>query len=169
MKYTYTSAEAAKALRRLNEDCLALCEAEVRGKEFVAAVGEDTESLRPDYDYAETQKKLDEYDAKIRALKHAINVFNTTHIVPGFDMTIDAMLVYIPQLSARKKKLMNMKACMPKTRVQYHGNSSIIDYSYINYDLNAVEEDYNKVSDLLSKAQTALDYINNTETMEVEL
>jgi hypothetical protein len=43
-------------------------------------------------------------------------VFNVTHTVPGFDMTIDQILVYIPQLTAKKIKLYEMKTKLPKTR-----------------------------------------------------
>ncbi len=73
---------------------------------FIAAVGEDIESVRPDYNYQETQDALEAVDKKIRLLKHTINCFNTTHMVPGFDMTIDQILVYIPQLSERKARLL---------------------------------------------------------------
>lgn len=167
----YTSAEANKLLKKLNDEYINLVDKENRTKDFRAALGEDPESVRPDYDYDAVQDALAEIEGKIRTLKHAINVFNTTHVVEGFDMTIDEMLVYIPQLSRRKDKLAAMKAKLPKERVPYelHRMSNIIDYTYINYDLNSVETDYDTTSDLLNKAQLALDVLNNTETFEVEL
>lgn len=166
----YTSAEAAKLLRRLNDDYYALISMEERSRDFLAAMGEDVESVRPEYDYEKTQEKLSELEAQIRTVKHAINVFNSTHTVEGFDMTIDAMLIFIPQLSRRKEKLFVMKSRLPKVRENAYGrNTTIIDYRYINYDLSKVEEDYRKVSDLLAKAQTALDVVNTTATMEIDL
>ncbi len=165
----YTSAEAAKLLRKLNEDYQSLLEVERQSKVFVAAVGEDVGSVRPAYNYARTQAQLEEIASKIRTVKHAINVFNTTHVIPEMDMTIDMVLVLIPQLSEKKMKLYSMKSQLPKVREASSGRSNIIDYRYANYDIKAVEADYIKVSELLTKAQTSLDLINNTETMEIEL
>lgn len=166
----YTSAEAAKILRQLNEDYNALYRMESQSMDFVAALNEDIESVRPEYDYAETQKKLAELEDKIRTVKHAINVFNSTHIIPEFNMTIDQMLIYLPQLSQRKDKLYRMKNRLPKTREKSsYSGSNIIDYRIVNYDIAAAEADYNEAAALLSKAQTALDVINNTETMEIDI
>ena len=103
-------------------------------------MGEDIESVRPAYDYAKTQARLEELEGTIRRLKHAINRFNTTQVVDGFGITIDEMLVYIPQLTKRKSKLLEMKSRLPKERVeeQYGRQSNIIDYTYTNYDLAAI-------------------------------
>ena len=165
-----TSAEAAKILRQLNEDYSALLRMESQSMDFVAALNEDVESVRPEYNYAETQKKLGELEGKIRKVKHAINVFNTTHAIPEFDMTIDQMLIYLPQLSQRKDKLYMMKNRLPKVREKSsYSGSNIIDYRIVNYDIKAAEADYNEIAALLSKAQTALDVINNTETMDIDI
>ena len=165
----YTSSEAAKLLRSLNEEHDSLLFLENSSKSFIAAVSEDVESVRPEYDYENTQEKLGEVERKIRTVKHAINVFNATHIVPGFDMTIDEILVYIPQLSARKNRLAQLAAALPKTRERLGSQSSIIDYRYANYDVKKAGEDAKAASDLLAKAQTALDRLNTTETIEIEL
>lgn len=168
----YTSSEANKFLRRLNEERNALLEKEGQSSTFLAAMGEDPESVRPEYDYPDTQKTLEELDRKIRIVKHAINEFNIKCEVPGFQMTIDQMLVYIPQLTARKQKLAQMKNCLPKQRdmgLNYRRASNIIDYKYANYDIKAVEADYAAISDELSRAQTALDVLNSTQTLEILL
>ena len=168
----YTSSEANKLLRKLNEERNALLEKEQRSSTFLAAMGEDPESVRPVYDYPDTQKELDELNRTIRIVKHAINGFNLEHMVPGFDMSIDQMLVYIPQLTAKKQKLALMKNRLPKQREMgppFGRNSNIIDYSYANYDIKIVEEDYAAVADELARAQTALDVMNNTEKMEIEI
>ena len=101
---------------------------------------------------------------------HAFNLFNTTQSVPGFDMTIDEMLVYLPQLSKQFAKLSSMKDTLPKTRESaYYHNSQLIDYRYANYDPKQAEKDYLVLSDILSRAQTALDLINSTVELEIEL
>lgn len=167
----YTSAEAGKLLRKLNEERDALEQKEARSSTFLVSLGEDAETVRPAYDYQCTQEALAELDRKIRTVKHAINTFNLSQTVPGFDMTIDQMLIYIPQLTARKRKLAGMKDRLPKQReTDLIGSSSnIIDYSYANYDIALAERDYEVVSDELARAQTALDVVNNIETMEIVL
>lgn len=167
----YTSAEAAKLLRRLNEEREALLALEMRSRCFVAAVSEDPDSVRPAYDFAAVQEKLAALEEKIRRVKHALNVFNSTCPVPSFGMTIDQMLVYIPQLSQRKMKLQEMAAVLPKVRdtSSYAKNSALIDYRYANYDVEAVRAAAEAAADELARAQTALDRVNNTETMEIDL
>ena len=69
----YTSAEAAKLLRKLSEEQAALKERESKTATFVAAVDEDVESARPEYDYAGTQALLAQLEEKVRKVKHAIS------------------------------------------------------------------------------------------------
>ncbi len=168
----YTSAEAAKLLRKLNEEHKAVVAMELKSREFNAALGENVESVRPEYDYKAVQKQLEALEQSIRTVKHALNQFNVSHEVPGFGMTIDQMLVYIPQLGAQKEKLERMAGRLPKEREQirpFSGQSSVIDYTYANYDIEAVKADLLAVSDKLAKAQIALDVLNNSEKMEIEL
>ena len=167
----YTSAEAAKLLRRLSEERDALLELERQSASFVAAVSEDVESVRPAYELADVQKKLAALEWKIRKVKHALNVFNSTHEVPCFGMTIDQLLVYIPQLSQRKMKLREMAASLPKTRVKGRtaASSAVIEYTYANYDVEEARAAADAAADELARAQTALDKVNSTETMEIEL
>ena len=170
-KLTVTSAEAAKMLRKLSDEHTAILAHEENSREFLASVGEDPETVRPDYDYEATQAKLAEIEDAVRALKHALNVFNTTTVVPEFGMTVDRMLVFIPQLSARKAKLFEMKSRLKKMRAEpkYGRQQNFIDYSYVNYDIARAEADYAAAADELARAQLALDRVNSTETFEVTL
>ena len=45
----------------------------------------------------------------------------------------------------------------------------MIDYCYANYDIAAAKADYERVSEELATIQTALDLVNSTATMEIEL
>ena len=45
----------------------------------------------------------------------------------------------------------------------------VVDYCYVNYDLEKVRADYQKVTDELSRAQNALDVINTTVKFTIEL
>lgn len=163
----YTSAEAAKLLRGLNEELEAVEDAEKACREFVAATIEDVEAVRPQYDFAQTQREIERLQGEIRRVKHAINTFNTTTVLPGFDMTIDEALVYIPQLSAQKSKLAGMRKRLAKTREYSRAGTSIIEYCYANYDIEAADAEFKRVSDLLAKAQTALDVVNNSVKFEI--
>jgi len=165
----YTSAEAAKLLKRLSDELTALSSFEDRSSEFVAAVGEDAAKVKPEYDFSATQAKLLELEGKIRSVKHALNIFNTTTVVPGFDMTIDQILVLIPQLTAKKRKLAYMKNKLPITREPSSSRTGLIEYRYLNYNLADAEKQYAAIDEMLSKAQTALDLINSTATLEIDL
>ncbi len=165
-----TSAEAAKLLNRLKDEYQSLLDKEEMSKEFLAASGEDIESVRPEYDFAATQKALEELEAKTRKVKHALNVFNSTTAVPGFNMTIDEMLVYIPQLTKAKARLGDMRSKLPKQRENsYNRVSAILDYRYTNYDVSLAESEYVRISERLSAAQLALDAVNSTATMEIDI
>ena len=167
----YTSSQAGKLLRKLNDDYTALLKKEELSKDFLVALGENPEGIRPDYDFAVTQTELQELERKIRIVKHALNVFNSTTIIPEFNITVDEMLVLIPQLSKRKQKLATMKGKLPKMREQATGYgriSSVVEYRYLNYDVAQVESAYEEVVELLSKSQMALDVVNNTQMLEIE-
>lgn len=166
-----TSAKAAKMLRQLNDELRTLQVREEKTKTFVVALQEDIESVRPKYNFKEMRDAQAEVERKIRKLKHALNVFNTTTVVPDFDMTIDEMLVFLPQLNKQCSLLSGMRDAMPKVRVSsgYSGNSAILDYQYTNYDIEEANKLYIELSDILAKAQTALDLINSTVEFEIDI
>lgn len=166
-----TSAVAAKYLRRLNERHQALLTKEKKSQCFTAAIQEDPESVRPAYDYAGTQEELAAVEAQIRKLKHSLNVFNATYVIPEFGMTIDQMLIYIPQLTARKRRLDSMRSRLPKERERstLGRNNNIIEYNYANYDIAQAEADYLAAADELARAQNALDAANATVVFEADV
>lgn len=167
----YTSSQAGKMLRKLNDDYAALLKKEELSKDFLVSLGENSDSVRPEYDFLSTQTELEEIERKIRIVKHALNVFNSQTKIPEFGITIDEMLVLIPQLSKRKQKLAAMKGKLPKMREQsgYSRVSTVVEYRYLNYEVPQVENEYEKVVELLAKAQMALDLVNNSQTLEIEL
>lgn len=166
-----TSAQAAKELKRLNELHTALLDKEQKSAVFTAAIQEDIELARPEYSYSDMQAELQNIEKQIICLKHSINQFNISYMIPGFDMTIDQMLVYIPQLTARKRKLERMAARLPKERVNnsFSHSSNFIEYIHSNYDVNAAKKDLDETSALLAEAQMALDLANTTVEFDVEI
>ena len=166
-----TSSKASKLLRQLNDELRTLQLREGKTNTFVAAIQEDVESVRPEYNFTEMRYAQAEVERKIRKLKHALNVFNTTTVVPDFDMTIDEMLIFLPQLNKQCDILSGMRDAMPKVRVNssYSGNSAILDYKYTNYDTEEANKRYIEFSDMLAKAQTDLDLINSTVEFEIDI
>lgn len=165
-----TSAQAAKELKRLNELHDALLEQEKKSAVFTAAIQEDIELARPTYDYSSVQSELQKIEGQIMKLKHSISSFNLTYVIPEFNITIDQMLIYLPQLTARKKKLEKMAGRLPKERLSsgFH-TSNFIEYMYCNYDVNEVKSDLAKTAQELSAAQTALDLANTTVEFDVDI
>ena len=169
----YTSAQAAKLLRKLKEEQQLILTEEDNNRFFLAATGEDVESLRPAYDFEKTQAALADLEEKIRKVKHAINLFNCQTAVEG--KTIDEILVYLPQLQERRNKLYRMIGRREKQRAassvmsRYSGQSAIIDYESANYDIKKAEEAYKAVCDEIATLQTALDVANTTGEIEIDL
>ena len=165
-----TSSQAAKLLRQLNDELRALQLKEANSCSFVAGIQEDVESVRPAYNFKEMRDAQAEVECKIRKVKHAINVFNTTTIIPDFNITIDEMLVYLPQLNRQCEVLSKMRDAMPKVRVSSgYSSGNIIDYKYANYDIEEVGRYYAELSDTLAKAQTVLDLVNSTVEFEIDI
>ena len=127
------------------------------------------EDARPEYDYHAVQAKFAQLEQQIRTLKHAINTFNLSQEVPGTGMTIDQVLVYIPQLTERKRKLSAMKQRQKKQREEKYAASHFIEYIYANYDPAQAAADYDAVSKELAKVQNALDLVNSTAPFDIDL
>ena len=127
------------------------------------------EDARPEYDYHAVQARFAQLEQQIRTLKHAINTFNLSQEVPGTGMTIDQVLVYIPQLTERKRKLSAMKQRQKKQREEKYAASHFIEYIYANYDPAQAAADYDAVSKELAKVQNALDLVNSTISFDIDL
>jgi len=161
-----TSASANKIIKALEDEKMYLKNIEEQSCTYIVSDSELDE--KPDYDYIETQRQIEEIDNKVLKIKHAINVFNTRTKLPGLDITIDMALVKMAQLNQMKTKLDGLRKKLPKQRVPSFGKDSV-DYLYINYDLAAVKEDYKKVSDQIMEIQLALDTCNQTIEFEVDI
>lgn len=167
MKYSLTIAEAQKMIKKILEEKIGLIEQEQKSSLFNASLGEDVESVRPDYNFELTQAAIRKCDEKVRILKHAINKFNIEHYVDSEGMTVDQVLVRIPQLTEEKRRLQDMQGRLPKQRTSLTPN--VVDYRYANYNIAEAKEEFESVSDRLRNLQTSLDTINTTERFEVEI
>ena len=159
-----TSAEMNKEIKRLQSERSALIEKEKKVRWYKAATTEDPETCKPEYDLVGTGQKLSELEFKIRDLKHRLNVFNTTYTIPALGMTIDQVLVYLPQLTCRIETLKTMASHLPKARVEdrYGSRSTLVEYEYTNYDPRLAQTEYDELVEELSSVQLLLDKVNNS-------
>lgn len=167
-----TSAYANKMLKSLEEDKAFWVNKESTSSTYVAAVGE--EPVIPDYDYSTVAETIREIDEKIAVIKHALNLSNATAKVPVGDkvMSVDTILIKMAQLNRRKATLDDMRKQLPKVREEQHSyisRNSVPEYRYINYDLELVKEEYEKVTLAIMEMQMALDKYNQIEQFDVDI
>ena len=166
-----TSAYANKMLRSLEEDKAFWVNKEASSSSYVVANNE--EPVIPEYDYIEVAANIEEIDNKITIIKHALNVANATAVVKvgDVDMSIDTILIKMAQLNKRKAILDGMRKQLPKAREQqgYMARNTVPEYRYINYDLNLIKQEYERVSKMIMEMQMALDMYNQTVQFEVDI
>ena len=166
-----TSAYANKMLRSLEEDKAFWVNKEASSSSYVVANNE--EPVIPEYDYQEVAANIEEIDNKIAIIKHALNVANATAVVKvgDVDMSIDTILIKMAQLNKRKAILDGMRKQLPKAREQqgYMARNTVPEYRYINYDLNLIKQEYERVSKMIMEMQMALDMYNQTVQFEVDI
>ena len=167
-----TSALANKMIKQLEEEKLYWENLETESSSYTAALGE--EPIIPEYDYKEISETLSSINKRIASIKHAINVANTTSRVVTEDgeFTIDELLVRMAQLNSRKARLDSMRKKLPKTRLSttasWGNTSKAPEYRYLNYDVNLVKDDFEKINKSILNIQLALDKHNQTFEFEIE-
>lgn len=161
----FTSASARKYLNHLDDEKSLLLHNEYENKLYRVCDGE--EPLVPDYNYYETCKKIISINEITLKIKHALNVFNTTTKLHKYDLNLDEALIYLAQLSARKRQIDSMRLAKPKRRSL--SSRDIIEYEYANYDIEEVKRDYDTLTKEIAALQMEIDYINQTETFSVDL
>ena len=139
-----TSAYANKMLRSLEEDKAFWVNKEAASSTYVAAVNE--EPVIPEYDYMTIANTIDEIDSSI--------------------------LIRMAQLNKRKSVLDDMRKRLPKMRVysnSFSSSGSVPEYKYINYDLEVIRQEYDRISNTIMEMQIALDRYNQTVLFDVDI
>ena len=158
-----TSAEMNKELKKLQFERGQILEQEKQASTFIAATTEDVEEVRPGYDLLATNEALLKKEEEIRRIKHRLNVFNATYVIEALGMTIDEVLVYLPQQSERVSKLAGFAKSAPRVRWNRYSNSgTLIEYEYTNFSLADAMRLYEEANNALIRAQVALDRVNTT-------
>lgn len=163
-----TSNQANKMIKKLSAEKEYLLSRERDSSTYLHTEGHPAD--KPDYDYSETAKKLEEIDEKIATLKHAININNITTICPNIGITIDQALVKMAQLNQRKETLDVMRKRIPKKRKEdpYRGTGGLVEYICTNYNNDEVCRDYDKITDQIIELQADIDFCNQTIVFELE-
>ena len=161
-----TSAGANKMLRKLEDDKRFLLAQEASAATYV--VTEGAEAVIPAYDYRKTAQELENIEAQVRIIKHALNIFNSTTILDNLGITIDEALVKMALLNQRKSTLDIMRCRLEKERITNFGRSNVVEYTCINYDLAEIQADYQAISQQIMDIQLALDLTNQTKVFELE-
>ncbi len=169
-----TSAYANKVLKKLNDDKDYVLQQEHESYSYIAADSE--EPVIPEYDFAQVSEAIREIDDKIVKIKHALNVSNATNAVKVGDrsMTIDEILVRMAQLNNRKNTLDKMRKQLPKSRVDSRvslmsARRPIIEYQYMNYDIELAKKEYESIDSEIAAMQKALDKYNQTTEFDVDI
>lgn len=167
-----TSAFANKLIRKLNEDKEYFQAKEQEGYLYVAAL--DEEPVIPDYDYATVAAEIEEIDEKIVRIKHAVNVSNATNRlqVGNKELTVDMILIKMSQLNKRKLILDQMRKHQPKVRINsglYSSKKTTPEYQYINYDLDLIKSEFERIDQEITQMQIALDHYNQIFEIDVDI
>lgn len=170
----FTPATAHKKIKQLTEKKQRLEQLERDSKSYICAI--DEEPLIPEYDYEKITAEITRIDREVVMIKHAINEVNLEAKIMVEDSelaahvyTIDQILIEMAQLNHRKGILENMINKQPKSRVDniYSSRNNIIEYEYLNYDLDTVRRDYEHIDNKITNMQLALDKYNQTYEFEI--
>ena len=161
-----SSDTANKTIKNLQAEVDSLLAAEERDMTYTYGVSETP--CPPVYSFADTQTQLTELRGKIAKLRHAINVFNITTPLPGYEeMTVDEGLGRMSLLHREKQRLYNMLQVPEKTRQRGYSQREA-DFVCRNFDIHEVQAAYDIVCQGLMDIQQAINIANLTIQFEVE-
>ena len=87
-------------------------------------------------------------------------------------MSVHTILIRMAQLNKRKATLDYMRKQLPKSREEqrsYMSRNAVPEYRYINYDLDLIKKEYERVSEAIMEMQMALDQYNQTVLFDVDI
>lgn len=136
---------------------------------FIAAVSEgNPETLRPEFNFTDTFNDIKKIDEKIRKIKHARNVFNTTTTLPDEQMTIDEALIMMAMLNNNYRYYTKLGNAQKKRRNTSSYANNEIEYIYTNYDIEEAKSYGKSMYDKMLEIQSKLNLVNTTYTFEID-
>ena len=163
----YTSSEANKTLRAKNDQIDQLITAANKSVVFSVVSADDPEDFRPKYDFLESEKQIATLMQQVRTIKHAINQFNSSTFIDELGMTIDELLVALPQWNKRLSFYEELLYRRPKALKNSYNGTPV--YEYINYNLDDAKQAYDLMAERIADAQVILDRINNTIEFDIPI
>ena len=164
-KVKMSISEAQKMIRLKKEQVQELLEQERRIS--TTSYLRDENPMESMYDFVKFQKEISEIYETILRIKHSINTFNLNTVLNGFEFTIDVALVRLSILNEQKSRLKKMKtkdALFRRTRPD-----GTVEFTKLNYDLNDVKQEYDKIDEEIKGIQLSLDSMNMSSYIEVEI
>ena len=120
----------------------------------------------PDYNYDKTRSQVDELDARIRSLRHALAVANVSVKVDDFNVTIGEALVMLAQMQAKCRVLEGLANAQQITqRVTYNGKMEVFE---CNYNVEKALADYEMLRNEIGRLQVAIDRANLNSFIEIK-
>lgn len=157
------NAEIMKKIKELNErkrDILA-----EESRVCATAYLNESDKISGGYSFEQTRESIEALNSEVRYLKRLLSEANVTVTVEEFGMTVGECLVYMGQLNDEKLVLEEMSGKEAKQRrTLYNGT---VEYTEIEYDIEACRRKYAEVKNTISKLQLAIDRTNLTTMTEV--
>lgn len=164
-----TSDEAQKLISKLRTKESDLNQNMSNLSTYVAAIVENPEELRPDFDFKSAVNEIEDLDKTIMMIQHAKNQFNTVTVLPDLDMTIDEALVRLSHLNKMYTVYHRMSSKQKKERNSSRIGNKDIEYIYTNYEPSDAKEIADKMLDEIHKIQKVLNYVNSTVSFDVDI
>lgn len=162
-----TSDEANKILKKLDDEKRILFQDIDNRATFIASVSEDAEKLRPEFNFVDALKKIDEIDAKMLKIKSARAKFNTEmHLTSG--LNIGEALVRMSILNNRIGTYRKYAIMQEKARNNFSNNKEI-EYIYTNFNHEDAVKKYQSVQAEVLEIQRELNVLNATELFDVDV
>ena len=121
-----------------------------------------------EYNFGATRDAVKDIDTKTRQLRHKLHLANATVQVPEFGITIGECIILMAQLGKEKALLARMARREKKERRQ-PGFGSTVEWAVLNYDKDECRTKLKEVGDEITSLQMAIDRINLTHMVEVEI
>lgn len=134
----------------------------------VTKYGNNEAITKSEYCFSAVRGEIKDINEKIRLLRHKLHLANATVNVPEFKMSIGECIVLMAQLNKEKSVLVRMARREKKERRQ-PGFGSTVEWVELNYDKDECREKLRQINDEITSLQMAVDRINLSNMVEVEL
>ena len=157
------NSEAMKIIKSLEEELRGLRANENTNCQVSYKEGE-TKQI-PDYNYKTTRTESEKILKRIREIKHALAVANSTYIIDDFNISIGEALVYLAQLNNEYSQLSYLSAKNKiSRRITMNG---VLEYTECLFEPEEVKKEQKALYEKIGKLQVSIDRANLNCFIEV--